>query len=208
MNGPRAATRFRVALGLALVATGVAGAVPGLSPAGARGLAGRLLVATADMRDPRFVESVIYMVRHDAAGAMGLVVNRPLRQVPLARLLEQFGLEAGGVQGGLLVHWGGPVDAGKAFVLHTSDYRAEGTIVVREPVAFTGNRAILEAIAANAGPRRRLFAVGYAGWAPGQLEGELERGGWLTAGADEELLFDDAYSTKWRRATARRILDL
>jgi putative transcriptional regulator len=160
------------------------------------------------MRDPRFVESVIYMVRHDAAGAMGLVVNRPLRQVPLARLLERFGVATGEVQGGLLVHWGGPVDTGKAFVLHTSDYQADGTILVRDRIAFTGNRAILEAFAANAGPRRRLFAVGYAGWAPGQLEGELERGGWLTAGADEDLLFDDDYSTKWRRATARRILDL
>lgn len=211
MNAPSGAGRLLLTgiLGLWLAGGGPAAAVPG-PPAvsGARSLAGRLLVATPDMRDPRFVESVIYMVRHDATGAMGLVVNRPLRQVPLAQLLERFGVASERAQGGLLVHWGGPVESTKAFVLHTPDYRADGTILVKEQIAFTGNRTILEAIAANSGPRRRLFAVGYAGWAPGQLESELERGGWLTAGADEELLFDDDYASKWRRATARRIFDL
>jgi putative transcriptional regulator len=149
------------------------------------------------------------MIRHDATGAMGLVVNRPLQPVALAQLLERFGM--GGsppAPGGVLVHWGGPVEPGKAFVLHTPDYRTEGTLVVRERVAFTGNRKILEAMASRVGPRRALFAVGYAGWAPGQLEEELARGGWLTASADEEVLFDSDHGTKWRRATALRLLDL
>ena len=208
MNAPSRGARYLFATLLAvwLAGAGLVAAVP--APSGARGLAGRLLVATPDMRDPRFVESVIFMVRHDDTGAMGLVVNRPLRQVPLAQLLERFGMASEHAQGGLLVHWGGPVEAAKAFVLHTPDYRGDGTVLIKERMAFTGNRKILEAIAAHAGPRRRLFAVGYAGWAPGQLEAELERGGWLTAGADEELLFDDDYASKWRRATARRILDL
>ena len=208
MNAPSGGARLLLAAILTLWLAGAerAAAVP--APAGARGLAGRLLVATPDMRDPRFVETVIYMVRHDATGAMGLVVNRPLRQVPLAQLLERFGMASEHAQGGLLVHWGGPVETTKAFVLHTPDYQSDGTVLVKERIAFTGNRKILESIAANAGPRRRLFAVGYAGWAPGQLESELERGGWLTAAADEELLFDDDYASKWRRATARRILDL
>jgi len=136
------------------------------------------------------------------------VVNRPLQQVTLVHLLEQFGIGGAPAEGRVLVHWGGPVEAGKAFVLHTPDYRAEGTVVVRERVAFTGNRRILEAMAARTGPRRLLFAVGFAGWAPGQLEAELERGGWLTASADEELLFDDDHASKWRRATGRRLFDL
>jgi putative transcriptional regulator len=175
----------------------------------AQSLAGRLLVATPDMQDPRFVESVIYVIRHDATGSMGLVVNRPLQPVALAQLLEGLGM--GGslpAPGGILVHWGGPVEPGKAFVLHTPDYRTEGTLVVRERVGFTGNRKILEALASRSGPRRALFAVGYAGWAPGQLEGELARGGWLTASADEEVLFDSDHGTKWRRATALRLIDL
>jgi putative transcriptional regulator len=202
----RARAMLAIALGLWLVGAERAPAVP--APAGARALAGRLLVASADMRDPRFAETVIYMVRHDPSGAMGLVVNRPLRPVPVAQLLERFGMASEHARGALLVHWGGPVDSTRAFVLHTPDYRVDGTIVVKEQVAFTGNRKIIEAIAANAGPRRRLFAVGYAGWAAGQLEAELERGGWLTAAPDEDLLFDDDHASKWRRATARRILDL
>jgi putative transcriptional regulator len=178
-------------------------------PSSSRTLAGRLLVATPDMGDPRFVESVIYVIRHDATGAMGMVVNRPLQPVAIAQLLERFGMGGGAsAPGGVLVHWGGPVEAGKAFVLHTPDYRTEGTLVVRERIAFTGNRKILEAMAGQAGPRRALFAVGYAGWAAGQLEAELVRGGWLTASADEDVLFDADHASKWRRATARRLLDL
>src|SRR5262245_40520436 len=177
-------------------------------PPSTRSLAGRLLVATSDMRDPPFAESVIFMIRHDPTGAMGLVVNRPLQAVPLAVLLERLGMPGAQAQGDVLVHWGGPVDSGKAFALHTPDYRAEGTIVVKERVAFTGNRRILEALATRAGPRRLLLAVGYAGWAPGQLEAELERGGWLTAGADEDVLFDGDHASKWRRATTRRLIDL
>jgi putative transcriptional regulator len=208
VNLPRGGARsvLGLALGLWLVGAELAAAVP--APAGGRGLAGRLLVASPDMRDPRFAETVVYMVRHDATGALGLVVNRPLRSVPLAQLLERFGMPSEHAQGAILVHWGGPVDPTRAFVLHTPDYRVDGTIVVKEQIAFTGSRKIIEAIAANAGPRRRLLAVGYAGWAAGQLEAELERGGWLTAAHDHDLLFDDDYPSKWQRATARRLLDL
>ena len=160
-----------------LGSAGWSAAVTGQSPASpTRTLAGRLLVATPEMRDPRFVESVIYMVRHDATGAMGLVVNRPLQQIALAQLLGRFGIAGVHAEGGVLVHWGGPVESGRAFVLHTPDYRTEGTIVVKERVAFTGSRKILEALATQGGPRRLIFAVGYAGWAPGQLESELREG--------------------------------
>jgi putative transcriptional regulator len=180
-------------------------------PAGASAvpsLTGRLLVASPEMRDPRFMESVIYMINHDASGAMGLVVNRPIGEVSLAQLLERYGGGAEGIQGRILAHWGGPVETGKGYVLHTPDYHTEGTIVVRGRASLTGSRKILEAIAKGSGPRRAVFAVGYAGWGPGQLEAELARGGWSTASADEGLLFDDDYATKWQRATARRLLDL
>jgi putative transcriptional regulator len=196
-------------LALWLLGTGLPGAQPLSSEAPPRSLAGRLLVAAPEMRDPRFVETVIYLVSHDATGALGVVVNRPLADVPLARLLESFGSAPGTADGKrVAVHWGGPVESAKGFVLHTPDYRVDGTLIVRERIGFTGSRKILEAVAADAGPRRYLFAVGYAGWAPGQLEAELARGGWITAGADEALLFDDDHSSKWRRATARRLMDL
>lgn len=194
-------------LAVTLAGTGLVTTSTAQAPA-APSLAGRLLVAAPDMRDPRFVESVIYMVRHDAEGAMGVVVNRPLRPLPLAQLLESSGQSVEGVQGSLLAHWGGPVEGGKGLVLHTPDYRIDTTVVVRERIALTANRKILEAIATSAGPRRSLFVLGYAGWTAGQLEGELARGSWVTASADEDLLFDADYPTKWRRATARRLLDL
>jgi putative transcriptional regulator len=188
----------------------LAGATPGGPAEGQRmrGLAGELLVATAEMRDPRFAETVIYMVRHDAAGAMGLVLNRPLREIPLASLLAQMGMDPAGAKGAIRLHSGGPVEGLRVFVLHTSDYRSDGTIVVKGGFSVSVEPDVLEAIATGKGPRRTLFALGYAGWAPGQLEAEIEAGAWARASADEAMLFDGDYDKKWERALARRKIDL
>ena len=86
------------------------------------GLTGQLLVATPEMPDPRFMRTVIYMVRHDSTGAMGLVLNRPIGDIPLARLLEQLGIESEGASGTVRAHYGGPVERALGFVLHTSEY--------------------------------------------------------------------------------------
>jgi len=172
------------------------------------GLTGQLLVATPRMPDPRFVRTVIYMVRHDATGAMGLVLNRPIGDAPLARLMERLGLESKGVSGNIRVHYGGPVEGARGFVLHTAEYVRKGTVVVDNAVALTSQPAILLDIATGTGPRRALFALGYAGWAPGQLEAEIEAGAWVTVPADEALVFDDDYEGKWQRAIARQITDL
>ena len=188
-----------------------AGAAPG-QPAAPRprtaSLAGQLLVATPEMGDPRFAETVIYMVKHDATGAQGLVLNRPLGEISLSTLLEQMGMEGEGANGSIRVHVGGPVEGLRAFVLHTADYAAEGTLIVKDGFAMTWDPEILRAMAAGKGPRRSLFAVGYAGWAPGQLEAEMRSGGWVRAAADEALLFDTDYDSKWQRAMARRKIDL
>lgn len=204
-NGPLPAPWLVVGTALALAAAGPGvlrsrAALPG-EPAS---LAGRLLVATEDLRDPRFDHTVVYMVRHDPTGAMGLVVNRPLGQVPLARLLELFGRSDPDVAGEARVFYGGPVEGARAFVLHTTDWTSPATLVVAGGVALTAHPAVLEAIAHGRGPRRSLFALGYAGWAPGQLEGEIRRGSWISVPADEALVFDDDADAKWRRAMARR----
>jgi putative transcriptional regulator len=175
---------------------------------GTPSLAGRLLVAAPGMRDPRFAETVIYLVRHDRSGAMGLVVNKPLGDISLAALRERFGRPPGGAQGSISVFWGGPVDPGRAFMLHTLDFKAKGTVVVDGRFALSGDPSILEAIAAGTGPRHKLLAVGHAGWGPGQLEGEMEAEGWITAAADESLVFDGDHAGKWRRALARRLHQL
>jgi len=171
-------------------------------------LTGQILVATPDMPDPRFAHAVVYMIRHDASGAQGLVVNRPLREVPLALLLEQMGMESRDVPGTVRLHAGGPVDALRILVLHTAGYASEGTLAVKDGIAVTWEPDILRAIAQGKGPRRTLFALGYAGWVPGQLEAEMKTGAWVRAAADEALLFDDSYDTKWDRAMARRKIDL
>ncbi len=170
--------------------------------------AGQLLVATDEIRDPRFHHTVIYMVRHDATGAMGLVVNRPLAEAPLARLLELFGAGGQGVAGSVRVFYGGPVELSRAFVLHTADWTSPDTREVAGGIALTAHPAVLEAIGQGRGPRRSLFALGYAGWAPGQLEGEIERGAWISVPADEALVFDGDAEGKWQRAMARRKIDI
>ena len=171
-------------------------------------LAGQLLVATNELRDPRFVRTVVFMVRHDAGGAMGLVVNRPVGEVPLADLLNRLGIEGRGVGGEIRLHYGGPVEPNRGFVLHTADYAVAGTQVIQNGIALTLQPEILHAIGAGTGPRRSLFTLGYAGWAPGQLEAEIAAGAWITVPADAGLVFDERSDKKWERAMARRTIEL
>lgn len=172
------------------------------------GLAGQLLVAKDELRDPRFVRSVIYMVHHDTTGAMGLIINRPIGDAPLSELLEQAGSDGAEIKGQIRVHYGGPVESRQGFVLHTADYTIQGTEVVHNGIAVTARSEILRAIATGTGPRKSLFALGYAGWAPGQLEAEIQSGAWEIISADTALVFDDNAETKWERAMAKRTMYL
>ncbi len=173
----------------------------------AAGLTGQFLVATPEMTDPRFSRTVIYVVHHDASGALGLIVNRPFKEVPVALLLDRLGLEHESVSGSIRMHYGGPVEPGRVFILHTADYRSEETHVIADGIALTAPPGILRAIAAGAGPRRALLLLSYSGWAPGQLEGEIRAGDWIAVPADAALVFDENYDTKWQRAMARRKLE-
>lgn len=176
----------------------------GATPPQSGGLAGQFLVAAEEMGDPRFVRTVILVIRHDATGAMGLVVNRPVGEVPMARLLEGIGLDATGVRGEVRLHYGGPVGPQQGLTLHSPEYAIDGTLRVTGDIAVTGNPEILRAIGTGRGPKRYLVALGYAGWAPGQLEGEMKAGGWVAVPADAALTFDENAETKWERAMARR----
>jgi putative transcriptional regulator len=194
---------------LALLAP--AGRVRGVVPAAAqadRSLTGQLLVANEGLQDPRFAHTVVYVVRHDADGAFGLVVNRPGPEMPLAPLLRQFGLDDRGVTGGIRAHYGGPVEPGRGFVLHTAEYATAGTERLGGDLALTSQPAVLGDIARGTGPRRYRLLHGYAGWRAGQLEGEIDAGAWITASVDADILFDDDYATKWDRAMARRRLTI
>jgi putative transcriptional regulator len=176
-----------------------------------KSFAGQFLVATETLRDPRFARTVIYMIRHDASGALGLIVNRPVRDVPLAPLLRQFGLDDAGVNGSIRFHYGGPVEPTGGFLLHTAEYATARTERVAGDIAVTvlsPRPEVLGEIARGGGPRHFLFALGYAGWAAGQLEREIDNGAWITVPADESLLFDDDHTKKWDRAMSRRRLTI
>ncbi|MDU8943508.1 YqgE/AlgH family protein [Ovoidimarina sediminis] len=161
-------------------------------------LTGKLLIAMPGMSDPRFEKSVIFLVEHSAKGAMGLIVNKPTPDVKPEELLEQLGIETGPGFHGLKVHFGGPVEHGRGFVLHSRDYdRNTSTLPVTETVGMTATLDILQDIAAGDGPDRAFLALGYSGWGPGQLETELQANGWLTADAPPEIVFDPDAGGKW-----------
>jgi putative transcriptional regulator len=171
-------------------------------------LAGQLLVATPAMGDPRFAHTVILMARHDKKGAFGIVINKPVGERPLASLLETLGEKETGAEGNVRIFAGGPVQPEIGFVVHSADYRRAETIVVDSHVAVTSTREILRDIARKQGPQKSLVAFGYAGWAAGQLEGEMAQRGWFTAEEDVELIFDMDRAKVWDEAMKRRTQDL
>lgn len=166
----------------------------------ASSLTGQLLVATSKMPDPRFAHAVIYLVSHDRDGAMGLVINRSYGKGPLRSLLEGFGVEKAKPDETITLHYGGPVEQIRGFVLHSADYAGPSTRRVSGNVALSTGFDILKALATGGGPRQKMFLLGYAGWGPGQLEGEIARDDWLTAPADERLIFSDDTDEVWREA--------
>jgi putative transcriptional regulator len=164
-------------------------------------LDGHLLIAMPGMGDPRFDRSVIFLCAHSDEGAMGLIVNKPAPDLSFKDLLSQLKIEPRVDVKGIRVHLGGPVEHGRGFVLHSSDYRVEeSSLAVSPGFAMTATVDILQDIARGAGPARALLALGYAGWGPGQLEGEIQANGWLTAPADAELVFGLRDSEKWGAA--------
>lgn len=164
-------------------------------------LTGKLLVAMPGMRDPRFVNAVIYIADHSAKGAMGLMVNKPAADVALSDVLDQIDMPATGSEQELRVHIGGPVETGRGFVLHSKDYRsAMETLDVAGGFAVTATLDILEDIAAGKGPRKAMLLLGYAGWGPGQLEAEIGQNGWLTCDATLDMVFDQPNENKWAAA--------
>ncbi len=166
-------------------------------------LTGQLLVAMPGMADPRFARSVIYICSHGPSGAMGLVINRLFGEADFPMLLEQLNVKSTPDTPDMPVQFGGPVEMGRGFVLHSGDYLHEGTTRIDEGVAVTATIEIIQDIANGKGPAKALMLLGYAGWGAGQLEEELKNNGWLTVGADEDILFGSALDTKWERAMAK-----
>ena len=152
-------------------------------PMDSRYFAGQLLIAMPTMSDPRFARTVVYMCAHNEDGAMGLVVNRLVESLNFPDLLAQLGIESGLLSDEIRIHFGGPVETGRGFVLHSSEYLQDTSMKVDDGIALTATVDILRDMASGQGPRRSLLALGYAGWGPGQLDQEIQDNGWLTAGS-------------------------
>src|ERR1700676_150135 len=190
-------------LGLPAMAKSLTGKAPG------RGyLDGQFLIAMPGMQDTRFARSVVYLCAHSSDGAMGIMINQPAPQITFRDLLIQLNIIPEGTEirlpgtaGRMQVHRGGPVETGRGFVLHSSDYFIENsTLPIDEHVCLTATLEILKAIAAGRGPENALLALGYAGWAPGQLETEIQGNGWLHCSADPDLIFGPDIGNKYERA--------
>lgn len=170
-------------------------------PAGDGYLTGKLLIAMPQMHDPRFARTVVYICAHTKDGAMGLVVNRQIESLTFPDLLTQLKIEAASPGAEIRVMFGGPVETGRGFVLHSSDYKQDSTLEIGH-VGLTATLDILRDLAQGTGPRRSLLALGYAGWGPGQLDTEIQDNGWLIAPADENIIFGHDLDAKWDAALA------
>ena len=172
-------------------------------------LTGQLLIAMPSMRDPRFARTVIYLCVHNADGAMGLVLNRLIGAISFNDLLEELDVDPTTVDRNHLpsIHFGGPVETGRGFVLHSTDYLGADSVQVNDQIALTATTEILKDIAVGNGPANRLLALGYAGWGAGQLDSEIQENAWLSVSADNALVFDSAYDDKWDQALAKLGID-
>lgn len=168
-------------------------------------LAGQLLVAMPSMQDPRFQRSVILMCAHNEEGAMGIVVNKLIDELSFLELMQQLNISisSGGFGNRTDVHFGGPVEVGRGFVLHSPDYMEAGTLMIGGEFALTATLDVLRAIGRGEGPARSLLALGYSGWGPGQLDAEIQANGWLTVAPDEDIVFGPGLADKWERALAK-----
>ncbi len=164
-------------------------------------LTGKLLIAMPGMGDPRFERSVIFMCSHGEDGALGLIVNKPTPAISSPQLLEQLDIDVGSSARSIDVHFGGPVENGRGFVLHSSDYTAnDSTLTVGSDFGMTATLDILEDIALGEGPNEALLALGYSGWGPGQLEDEIRENGWLAVDSSMDIVFAQDDDGKWAAA--------
>jgi len=179
-------------------------------------LDGQLLIAMPVMEDERFARSVIYVCAHSADGAMGIIVNRPAGSIDFPQLLRQLDIvdEAEPIElpddgETVKILRGGPVETSRGFVLHSSDYSIkDATLPIDGGICLTATLDILRAIAQGTGPRQAILALGYAGWAPGQLEDEIQHNGWLHCPADPDLIFGRDMDDKYQRALKKIGIDL
>lgn len=164
-------------------------------------LSGKLLIAMPGMGDPRFEKAVVFVCAHSSDGAMGLIINKPAPDLEFRDLLKQLEIEGDVTSPDTRIHFGGPVEGARGFVLHSADYPAlDATLSVDSHFSMTATQEILRDMARGKGPKEAILVLGYSGWGPGQLEAELSANGWLTCDASQDLVFAPDDSAKWKEA--------
>ncbi|WP_297369324.1 YqgE/AlgH family protein [Acidocella sp.] len=170
-------------------------------------LTGQILIAMPAMGDARFAQSVIFMCAHSAEGAMGVVLNKPLKNQKFPELLRQLGVQPAPPLREIALGAGGPVDDTRGFVLHTADWASTASLDVDGTHLLTASLDVLQAIAEGGGPAKARLVLGYAGWGAGQLEEEILQNSWLTVPADDAIMFDAKNEAKWARALGKLKID-
>jgi len=170
---------------------------------GGQYLEGSILIAMPSMSDPRFKKTIILLIAHNEEGAMGIVLNKNMETLTFKSLLDQLEIEHDEDVGKTRVHFGGPVDSERGFVLHSTDTIHETSAIISEGIAVTATLDMLQTMASGEGPSSSFVALGYAGWGPGQLEQEIQQNGWLVVDADPDLVFGQQLSGKWQSAIGK-----
>ncbi len=171
-------------------------------------LAGHLLVAAPQVQESCFARSVIYMCAHNDTGAMGVIVNYTIDSIGIGDVFEQLDITSALQAEDFPVHFGGPVEANRGFVLHSTDYSSGESLIEGNGIAVTASIGILQEIGKGTGPQRGMLMLGYAGWSPGQLESEIESGSWMVVPASPKLVFDTDNDLKWHLAMGTLGIDI
>ena len=160
-------------------------------------LTGKILIASPSMLDPRFDKSVIYICEHSLNGAMGIIINQPIKEIQLNEIFSQMNIKSIGKNFNRDVYFGGPVETTRGFILHSSDYQMPETIHLDNEVSLSSSTEILQSIAKGKGPENYFMAFGYAGWSSGQLDEEIKDNSWIHTEADNKMLWHYENKEKW-----------
>ncbi len=163
-------------------------------------LTGKIIVSMPSLEDERFFKTVIYMCAHSSEGSMGIIINKKIDYDLYPDLLEQLGIDKPLDKKKLFIRYGGPIESGRGFVLHSDDMIRKETLNIDKGIALTSTSEFFDDLSLGKGPKNSILALGYAGWGPGQLEVEIMQNSWMTLSVDSSFLFDEEVSGKWVKA--------
>ena len=163
-------------------------------------LTGQLLLSSPSLEDERFFKTVIYVCAHSAEGAMGIIINKKIDFDLYPDLLEQLGIDKPLKNKKLFIRYGGPVESGRGFVIHSDEIIQKETLTIDKGIALTSTSEFFDDLSKGKGPKNSILALGYSGWSPGQLEQEISANSWMTLATDSSFLFDDEVTNKWLNA--------